>query len=226
MKITYYGHSCFRVEIAGKNLLFDPFITPNELAQSIDINAIPADFILLSHAHQDHVADVVPIAKRTSAQILCNYEISLWLNRQGLQNVLPMNHGGTAKLDVARAKLVNAIHSSSLPDGSYGGNPGGWVIESDDGNFYFSGDTALTADMKRIGETTPLRWAALCIGDTFTMGVHDAIEAAAWVGATQILGVHYDTFPPIRIDHDQAIAAFRAAGRTLHLPPVGGTLDL
>jgi L-ascorbate metabolism protein UlaG (beta-lactamase superfamily) len=226
MKITYYGHSCFGVEIAGKTLLFDPYITPNELAKSIDSKTIPADFILLSHGHHDHVADVVSIAARTSAQVLCNFEISLWLNREGVQNVFPMNHGGTADLDIARAKLVNAIHSSSLPDGTYGGNPGGWLLESSEGNFYFSGDTALTTDMKRIGETTTLRWAALCIGDVFTMGVQDAIEAASWVGADQILGVHYDTFPPIRIDHTQAIAAFRAANRTLHLPPVGATLNL
>jgi L-ascorbate metabolism protein UlaG (beta-lactamase superfamily) len=225
MKVTYYGHSCFRVEIGGKSLLFDPYITPNELAKSIDPKTIPADTILLSHGHEDHVADVVAIASRTSAQVLCNFEISLWLNRQGIKNVFPMNHGGTAHLDVAHAKLVNAIHSSSLPDGSYGGNPGGWVIESAEGNFYFSGDTALTSDMKRIGETTPLLWAALCIGDTFTMGVNDAVEAAAWIKADQILGVHYDTFPPIRIDHAKAIATFRATQRTLHLPPIGGTLN-
>jgi L-ascorbate metabolism protein UlaG (beta-lactamase superfamily) len=226
MKVTYYGHSCFRAELAGKSLLFDPYITPNELAQSVDISSIPADYILLSHAHQDHVADAVTIAKRTSAQVLCNFELSLWLNRQGINNVFPMNHGGTAKLHGVRAKLVNAIHSSSLPDGSYGGNPGGWIVESAEGNFYFSGDTALTADMKLIGETTRLRWAALCLGDTFTMGIEDAILAASWVGVDQVLGVHYDTFPPIRIDHAQATQAFRAAGRTLHLPPIGGTLDL
>jgi L-ascorbate metabolism protein UlaG (beta-lactamase superfamily) len=226
MKVTYYGHSCFQVEVAGKHLLFDPFITPNERAQSIDIHSIPADYILLSHGHEDHVADVVAIARRTSAQVLCNFEISLWLNRQGIQNVFPMNHGGTAKLDVAQAQMVHAIHSSSLPDGSYGGNPGGWVVRTAEANFYYSGDTALTTDMKRIGQTTRLHWAALCIGDTFTMGIDDAIEAAAWIGTDRILGVHYDTFPPIRIDHDQAIAAFRAAGRTLHLPAVGTTLEL
>jgi L-ascorbate metabolism protein UlaG (beta-lactamase superfamily) len=226
MKITYYGHSCFRVEIAGRSLLFDPFITPNELARNVDVDSIPANYVLLSHGHEDHVADAVAIARRTGAQVLCAFEVSLWLGRHGVKNLFPMNHGGTAKLDVCKAKLVNAIHSSSLPDGSYGGNPAGWVVESSEGNFYYSGDTALTMDMKRIGETTKLRFAALCIGDTFTMGIDDAIEAAAWVGADQVLGVHYDTFPPIKIDHDAAISQFKKANRTLHLPAIGTSLSL
>ena len=226
MKITYYGHSCFSASIQGKTLLFDPFISPNDLARHIKVAEIPADYILLSHAHQDHIADAVPMAKRTGATVLCAFEIYLWLAQQGIQNCLPMNHGGTAKLPVGTAKMVNAIHSSSLPDGSYGGNPCGWVIESTVGNFYYSGDTALTLDMKLIGETTPLQFAALCIGDTFTMGVSDAIKAADWVGTKHVLGLHYDTFPPIKIDHAQAQKAFHDAGKTLHLPGVGQTVNL
>ena len=137
-----------------------------------------------------------------------------------------MNVGGTAQLGVARAKMVNAIHSSALPDGANGGNPAGWVIESAEGNFYFSGDTALTLDMKIIGESSRLNFAVLCIGDTFTMGVDDAIRAADWVGASQVLGVHYDTFPPIKINHAVARQKFAQAGKTLHLPAIGETLDL
>jgi L-ascorbate metabolism protein UlaG (beta-lactamase superfamily) len=226
MQITYYGHSCFSVALGGKHLLFDPFISPNELASQIDLTRIPADVILLSHGHEDHVADVVPIAQRTKASILCNFEIYLWLSGKGLDQFMPMNVGGTTHLGYAKAKMVTAIHSSSMPDGAYGGNPAGWLIESGEGNFYFSGDTALTLDMKIIGETTRLNFAALCIGDTFTMGVEDAIRAAEWVGADQVLGVHYDTFPPIKINHAAARQKFAETGKTLHLPAIGQTLDL
>jgi L-ascorbate metabolism protein UlaG (beta-lactamase superfamily) len=228
MKITYYGHSCFGVEVGGKHLLFDPFITANGLAKRIRADQIPADYILLSHAHEDHVADAVSIAKRTQAKVLSNYEIYLWLTRQGIKEALPMNLGGTAKLEGGgmRATLVPALHSSSLPDGTYGGTAGGWVVRTAEGSFYYSGDTALMTDMKLIGASTRLKWAALCVGDTFTMGVEDAIQAAEYVGCDQVLGVHYDTFPPIQIDHAEAKKKFHAAGRTLHLPPIGGSLEL
>jgi L-ascorbate metabolism protein UlaG (beta-lactamase superfamily) len=226
MRVTYYGHSCLSAVVGGKHLVFDPFITPNELARHIDLRQIRADFILLSHGHQDHLADVVPLARRTGATILCAFEIYLWLERQGLKHFLPMNLGGSSNLQVATAKMVKAVHSSALPDGSNGGNPAGWVIESPEGNFYHSGDTALTLDMKIIGETTRLNFAALCIGDTFTMGVSDAIRAADWVGATRVLGLHYDTFPPIKIDRTAAQAAFAQVGKTLLLPAIGETVDL
>lgn len=226
MKTTYYGHSCFGVEVAGRHLLFDPFITPNERASAIDVNRIPADFLFISHAHADHLADAVAIARRTGATVVANYEIYVWATQQGIRNALPLNHGGSVKLDFGRAKMVNAVHSSSFPDGSYGGNPGGWVIETAEGNFYYSGDTALTADMKLIGDSTPLRFAALCLGDTFTMGIDDAVQAAQLVRCDQILGVHYDTFPPIQIDHAEAVGKFRAAGKTLHLVPIGQSVDL
>ncbi len=226
MNVTYYGHACFGVEVAGRHLLFDPFITPNELARTVEVNRVKADVILISHAHGDHLTDAVAIAKRTGATVVSNYEIYLWATQQGLQKAQPVNHGGTAQLDFARAKFVNAIHSSSFPDGAYGGNAGGWVVETAEGNFYYSGDTALTTDMALIGESTRLRFAVLCIGDTFTMGIADAVKAAQMVQCDRILGVHYDTFPPIKIDHAVAMAAFKAAGKTLHLLPIGGNLAI
>ncbi len=226
MKATYYGHSCFAVEAAGRRLLFDPFISANELASGIDVGQVGADYIFLSHGHADHVGDAVAIALRTKAQVLCNFELSLWLAKQGVTNVVAMNHGGTARLEVGKAKMVPAVHSSSLPDGSYGGNPCGWVIITSEGNFYYAGDTALTTDMKIIGETTQLRFAALPIGDTFPMGVDGAVLAAEWVGCSHVLGVHYDTFPPIRIDARAALERFARAGKTLHLVPIGGSVNL
>src|SRR5262249_32862775 len=179
---------------------FDPFITGNELARSVDVKQVPADYILISHRHADHLADAEPIAKPTDATIIANYEITVWYKQKGITKTHPLNVGGGHGFDFGRAKLVNALHSSSLPDGTYGGNPGGFVIESKEGNFYYSGDTALTLDLKLIGEFTRLAFAALCIGDNFTMGVDDAIKAADLVGCREILGLHYNTFPPIKID--------------------------
>src|SRR3712207_6275715 len=198
MKLTYYGHACFAVEAGGKTLLFDPFIKPNPLASHIDINTIAADFILLSHGHGDHVADVAEIAQRTGATILAPYEVGTWFEGKGVKNVTTMNHGGAAKMPFGRVKLTNAVHSSSMPDGSYGGNPCGFVVESSDGNFYYSGDTALTMDMQLIREQTQLRFAVLCVGDFYTMGIEDACRAAGFVGASRFVGVHHDTFDWIK----------------------------
>jgi L-ascorbate metabolism protein UlaG (beta-lactamase superfamily) len=205
--------------------LFDPFITGNPLAKNIDVKNVPADYILVSHGHVDHVADAVEIARRTGALVIANYEVATWLNKQGAPCVHPMNHGGGFQFDFGRAKFVSAIHSSSMPDGTFGGNPGGFVVESPEGNFYFSGDTALTFDMKLIGESTGLKFAALCLGDNFTMGPDDAVKAADFIRCDEIIGVHFDTFPPIKIDHAAAKEKFKAAGKTLHLLQPGGTHD-
>lgn len=225
MKVTYYGHACLSVQVAGRHLLFDPFISGNPLAKSVNIASVPADYILVSHGHGDHIADAVAIGRRTGATAISNYEIIEWLARQGHSKGHPMNHGGAWTFDFGRVQYVNAVHSSMLPDGSYGGNPGGFVITSTEGNFYFAGDTALTMDMKLIGERQPLRFAVLPIGDNFTMGVNDAIRAADFVGANEIIGVHFDTFPPIKIDHQDAFAKFGAAGKRLHLIPIGNTVE-
>ena len=225
MKTTYYGHSCFAVELKHRILLFDPFITPNELAKSIDVNKVPADYILLTHGHVDHVADAVGIAKRTGATVIGNFEVGNWCQKQGVSKIHQMNHGGSSHFEFGSVKYVNAIHSSSFPDGTYAGNPGGFVVESDEGNFYYSGDTALTMDMKLIGESTKLKFAALCVGDNFTMGTDDAIKASGFIHCNEVLGVHFDTFPPIKIDHRSAIEKFAAKGKNLYLLKPGESHD-
>ena len=226
MKYTYYGHSCFAIELQGKRVLFDPFITPNELAKNIDTSSIEADFILLTHGHSDHIADSVQLAKQTGALVISSFEVIEWLRKQGLENLHPMNHGGKKDFDFGSLKCVSAIHSSSMPDGSYGGNPMGFVITSRDKNIYISGDTALTSDMQLISRWGKMDFAVLCIGDNFTMGYEDAVEAAKMVNVTTVIGVHYDTFPYIRINHQQAKQAFANEGITLHLPAVGESIDL
>ena len=158
MKITYYGHSCFEIVVNGKKLLFDPFISPNELAKSIDITQIKPDYILVSHGHWDHIADAVTIAKQSGATIIANYEVTQWLKKEGVEKVHEMNTGGKWMYDFGKVKCVAAMHSSSLPDGAYGGSAMGFIIESSEGNFYYAGDTALTYDMKLIGEFRKLNF--------------------------------------------------------------------
>ena len=225
MKITYYGHACFGAEIGGKHLLFDPFITQNPLARAVDVKKIKADYILISHAHDDHLADAASLAKQTGATVISNFEIGEWLSGHGVEKTHSLNPGGSYPFSFGRAKLVHAIHSSSFPDGTYGGVAGGFIVESSDANFYFSGDTALTLDMKLFGETAKLKFAILCIGGNFTMDPEDATRAAALLQCKEVIGVHYDTFPAIKIDHAAAKETFRAKGLALHLLPIGGTQE-
>lgn len=224
MNITYYGHSCFGIEIGGKHLLFDPFISPNELAKNINISEVKADYILISHGHEDHIADAVAIGKRTNAKIICAWEVNVWLVNKGLSNIHPMNTGGKVKFDFGSVKCVAAVHSSGLPDGSYGGNPMGFVIESMEGNFYYAGDTALTYDMKLIGDYRQIDFAFLPIGDNFTMGVDNAIIACDFINCRDIIGMHYDTFGFIKIDKADAVLKFQRAGNQLTLIEIGQTI--
>lgn len=226
MTIQFLGQSAFLIETVGKKLLFDPFISENPKSKSIDINSIEADYILLSHGHFDHVADAEAIAKRTGATIISNYEVVTWYDIKGLKGH-PMNHGGKWKFDFGTVKYVNAVHSSMLPDRSYGGNAGGFVIWNEEGCFYFSGDTALTLDMKLIPMTCPkLDYAIMPIGDNFTMGYEDAVIAADFVDCDKIVACHFDTFGFIEIDHAKAKKAFEDKGKTLILPEVGKSFEV
>lgn len=226
MQFTYYGHSCFEVEIEKKKILFDPFITPNPLAGNIDISKIKCDYILVSHGHEDHIADCMTIANNTGATVVSNFEIITWLEKKGLKKTHPMNTGGHWFFDFGKVKCVSAIHSSMLPDGSYGGNPMGFLIESGWGNIYYSGDTALTYDMKLIGDYKNIDVALLPIGNNFTMGVDNAIIASEFVRCDKIIGLHYDTFGYIKIDHAEAKEKFARAGKQLHLIEIGKSIDL
>jgi L-ascorbate metabolism protein UlaG (beta-lactamase superfamily) len=227
MNFTYYGHSCFSVEVKGTKLLFDPFITPNELANKvIDVDTIAADYILVSHGHADHIADCVRIAVRTGAKVICSWEIYEWLGKQGIENMHPMNTGGKWNFGDFTVKVVVAQHSSGLPDGTYGGNPFGFIIYTEEGNFYYSGDTALTLDMQLIPGWAELSFAVLPIGDNFTMDVVDAVQCARMVKCQQVIGVHYDTFGFIKIDHEKAKKAFAGSSCTLHLLNIGETIKL
>jgi len=226
MTFTYYGHSCFSVEINGKKLLFDPFITGNPLAKDIDITKIEADYILISHAHGDHLADAEAIANTTGATIVACYEVAMWYAKKGITKYQPMNIGGKWKFDFGTVKCVNAVHSSVLPDGTYGGNPMGFLVTSDEINFYYAGDTALTLDMQLIPTFAEIDLAILPLGDQLTMGIDDAIQAAKMVQVDTVIGVHFDTFAAIKIDHQKAIDNFKTHGIALKLLTVGQTIDI
>ncbi|TRX37552.1 metal-dependent hydrolase [Flavobacterium restrictum] len=225
MKITFYGHASLGIEVGGKHILVDPYISANPQAAHIDIAALKADYILLTHAHGDHILDVEAIAKRTNAVIVSNAEIAGYYAQKGFQSH-PMNHGGSWNFDFGKVKYVNAIHSSSFPDGINGGNPGGFVIEGEHKNIYIAGDTALTMDMKLIPMRTQLDLAIFPIGDNFTMDVDDAIIAADFVACDKILGIHYDTFGYIKINHEEAIKKFFDKGKDLMLLEIGTAIEL
>ena len=225
MKITYLGHAGLSIEVAGKNLIVDPFISPNPLAKDIDIEVLEADFILITHAHQDHIVDVDAIAKRTGAKIISNFEIVTHYGNLGFEGH-PMNHGGSWQFEFGRVTYTNAIHTSSFPDGSYGGQPGGFLLETDEGNVYIAGDTALTFDMKLIPMQCKLDFAVLPIGDNFTMGYESAVIAAEFIECDKIMGYHYDTFGYIEIDHGKAKNAFSTAGKELILLPIGDSVEV
>ena len=225
MKITFYGHASLGIKIGDVNLLVDPFISANPKASGIDINTLKADYILVTHAHQDHIVDVEAIAKRTNAVIISNFEIASHYGNKGFENH-PMNHGGSWDFEFGTVKYVNAIHTSSFPDGSYGGQPGGFVIEGEHKNIYIAGDTALTMDMKLIPLQTKLDLAILPIGDNFTMGVDDAILASDFVECDKILGCHYDTFGYIEINHEEAKRKFFDKDKDLMLLGIGESIEL
>ena len=213
MKATYLGHGSFLLKIAGKSFLIDPFISPNQLAKDIDIDSIETDYILLTHGHEDHVADVESIAKRTKAVVIANFEIANWFEKKGVTNNIKMNIGGVFRTDTFAIKMVTAAHSSSMPDSSYGGLAAGFIIaylEDDvDKVIYFAGDTGLHKDMELIqDEFGFVDFAFLPIGDVFTMGIDDAVEAAYMINADSVIPMHYDTFESIKVDMEVAKEEF------------------
>jgi len=225
MKFTYYGQSCFLIEAEGKKFLFDPFIKPNPLAKDIDTTKIEADYILVSHGHGDHVADLVELANQTNAEVIAMVEVAAWIRKQGLEKVTEINFG-VQNLSFGKMRTVWAVHTSSNPDGSYGGNPAGFVLELEGKQIYFAGDTALTLEMKLLADLHHIDYAILPLGGHYTMGVDDAVIAAKYVNTAQVIGVHYNTFPPISIDTKDAVEKFKRENVTLLLPAVGETISL
>lgn len=227
MKAIYYGHSSVLLELEGATVLFDPFISPNPKAAGIDINQLKPDYIALSHAHEDHVADVVAIQKNSGATVLAVVETAMWVNQQQIpeSSIIPFNFGGTVQTDFGSIKMVYALHTNAAPNGQYAGAPAGYVLKSGGKTIYYAGDTALTLEMKLL-EKERIDWAFLPIGGHYTMDVDDAITACSFINCNRVIGMHYDTFPPITIDQEVARQKFADVGLELHLPGIGGEIIL
>jgi L-ascorbate metabolism protein UlaG (beta-lactamase superfamily) len=198
IKVTWYSHACFLIETDDGKLLIDPFITDNPLSP-VTSDTVEADYILVSHGHGDHLGDTVNIAKRTGAMVISNFEIQNWLLGQGVENAHPQHIGGGFDYPWGRVKLTHALHGSALPDGSYGGNPCGFLLYLQGKKLYHACDTGLFYDMKLIGEEG-IDLAILPIGDNFTMGPEDALRAVKLIEPARVVPIHYNTFDVIKQD--------------------------
>ncbi|MDA8166024.1 MAG: metal-dependent hydrolase [Desulfobacteraceae bacterium] len=217
LKLTWFGHSCFLLETASARVLIDPFLGGREVA---------ADYILVSHGHGDHLGDTVAVARRTGATVVANFEITSWLAKQGIKKTHAQHIGGGFDHPWGRVKLTIAHHGSSLPDGSYGGNPCGFLLSAAGKKIYFAGDTGLFYDMKLIGEEG-IDLAILPIGDNYTMGPADALRAVKLIGPGRVVPCHYDTFKVIRQDpHAWAAEVERTTGARATVMAPGETIDI
>jgi L-ascorbate metabolism protein UlaG (beta-lactamase superfamily) len=198
IQFTYVGHATYLLNIGGKRLVIDPFFTSNPLTDT-SADTVDADFVLVSHGHFDHLEDAAAIAKRTGAKLISNFEIANWFQNQGVENVHGQHLGGGFNHDFGHLKLTIAHHGSGLPDGSYGGNPAGLLITAGGKRLYFACDTALFLEMELYGRGGVDLFVAP-IGDNYTMGPDDAVEAVKLVKPKLAVPCHYNTWPPIAQD--------------------------
>lgn len=224
-QLTWLGHGTWSIQTGGHTLLLDPFLDDNPAAP-VKASDVEADFILVSHGHADHVSDVVPIAQRTGALVIATFEICEWFGKQGVEKTHAQNIGGAWKHPFGGAKLTIAHHSSTMPDGSPGGDPAGFLLDLPDGKIYFACDTGLFLDMQLIGRAG-LDLAVVPIGDNYTMGPDDSLEAIKLLKPKRVAPAHYNTWPPI--EQDANAWAGRVKAETDAVPIVlqpGGVIEL
>lgn len=224
-KLTWYGHAALGLETGGYKLLVDPFFTDNPSA-STTADKVDADFILVSHGHGDHMGDTVAIAKRTGATVISNFEIANWLGNKGV-NAHPQHLGGGYTHPFGYLKLTLALHGSGLPDGSYGGNPAGFLLTTkDEEKIYLACDTGLFGDMRLIGEEG-IDLAVIPIGDNFTMGPEDALRAVKFIQPRHVVPVHYNTWELISQDPNSWASRVKSStGAQVHVLKPGESFTL
>ena len=215
ISVTWHGHATFSLNIDGTNVVVDPFFAGNNPSAKTSVDAVAADYILQTHGHGDHIADTMALATRTGATVIGNVEICTWIAKQGHEKVHAMNTGGGFNFPFGRVKMTAALHSSGLPDGSYGGDPGGFLVTADGKTLYIAGDTALFSDMALIGQPG-IDVAIVPVGDNFTMGPDDAVLALDYLKPKTVIPCHFNTWPPIAIDIDAWIE--KVQGQTAVTP--------
>lgn len=214
IQVTFHGHATFSIDYDGTRLVVDPFFAGNNPVATRSVSDIEADYILQTHGHGDHIADTIPLARRTGAMVIANAEIAGWLNKQGVENTHAQHLGGGYHHPFGYVKLTTALHGSGLPDGSYGGMPAGFLLHLGDKRIYFAGDTALFSDMALIGAAN-LDLAVLPIGDNFTMGPDDAFLALGYLKPKAVIPCHYNTWPLIKQDVDAWAARVKSETNTI-----------
>ncbi|OBZ16524.1 MULTISPECIES: metal-dependent hydrolase [Bacillales] len=215
MDIIYHGHSCIQIISGGKSLIIDPFLRGNSLAVTKP-EAIQTDAVLLTHAHVDHILDADLIAKNNDAPVVAIAELAAYMSWKGVKTI-DMNIGGTVDLGFAKAKMVQAFHSSGIVLEEektilYGGMAAGYIVSIDGVNILHAGDTALFSDMKMIGDRHAIDIAFIPIGDHYTMGAEDALQAAEWYNAKLVVPIHYNTFPVIQQEADHFVRQLESKG--------------
>ncbi len=216
--LTYLSHSGWLIENGAHSVAIDPFLTGNDTAVKKP-EEIKAGYIVVTHAHGDHLGDSIPIAKANNGTIISNFEIANYCSAQGA-NAHPMHIGGAHPFPFGRVKLTPAWHGSSFPDGSYGGTPAGCLLTIDGKTIYHTGDTGLFLDMKLIGELDTIDIMLVNIGDNFTMGIDDAVKAVEFVQPKLVIPMHYKTFDIIDVDPREFIEKVKAKGFNTHLMKV------
>lgn len=223
-KLTYFSHSAWKIESKGKTILIDPFISGNPTAP-VKADQVNADFIIITHAHGDHIGDTVEIAKRCSSLVISNFEISNWAGQQGLKSH-PLHIGGGRGFEFGYVKLTQAFHGSSFPDGAYGGMPAGVLVTVEGKTIYHTGDTGIFGDMKLIGEMNPVDVALVPIGDNFTMGIKDALKAVELINPKMVIPMHYKTFDVIDADPQKFAAEVKKTGVEAKVLDFGQSIEL
>jgi len=225
-KLTWLSHGSWLIESGDHRILLDPFLADNPAATLKPDDVGQISHILISHGHFDHVADAAEIAKRTGATIVAIFEIAQWFaNKQDIEATIGMNMGGAVDLPIGKVKMIPALHSSDLPDGSYGGNPAGFLLTIDGKRIYFACDTAIYSDMKLYAHRVDV--AVLPIGDQFTMGIEDSVAATKMIEPQTVLPAHYNTWPPIAQDAETWAERIRKETDAKPIVlEVGGTFEI
>ena len=222
-KLTYFSHAAWMIETNGTTILIDPFLDDNPTSP-VKSKDVKADYIIITHAHGDHIGDSIPIAKANDAMIITNFEIANWCGEQGV-TVHPLHIGGAHDFPFGKVKLTQAFHGSSFPDGSYGGMPAGVLVTVEGKTVFHSGDTGLFSDMKLIGEMNPIDVAMIPIGDNFTMGLDDAVKAVEFLNPKKVIPMHYKTFDVIDVDPNEFVLRVKNQGIEALVLEYGGSIE-